>query len=230
MFSSIPEGRFKVRQSSSRPKKTQALENLNKTSCVVKIEDVSQDTVEETTLKNTEKLNLEKGLTSTGGGSLPCGGESSSKVLDFIKKEVMTEDQVEGDKEEKEESQKEELERKTQEVKEEEEEVESEKSDVEEMTFMCSEEPIVDIYEVEGRPHRYCLLREVTRRLGMSRHDLIVAARTIETLVVSSEEFESRVYSCVVGNSRWQPEGSRVELIRLTAGLEHLLSLETVSV
>ncbi|KAK8381611.1 hypothetical protein O3P69_018597 [Scylla paramamosain] len=117
------------------------------------------------------------------------------------------------------------MERNTQEEKE-----ESEESDLEEMTFMWSEEPIVDIYEVEGRPHQYCLLREVTRQLGVSRRDLIVAAKTIETLMVSPEEFESRVYSCVCGTSRWQPDGGRVELVRLTAALERLLGLQTVAV
>lgn len=230
VFCNIPEGKYKVRESSSCPNKMQELENLAKTSCVVKIEEVTQDTTEENTWKTNKKTNSEEGETTIGGGGVggfSWWGGSSSKVLESIKKEVVTEDQVEGDKEEKEESQKEELERKTQEKKKEE---EHEELELEEMTFMCSEEPMVDIYEVEGRAHRYCLLREVTRRLGLGRRDLIVAARTIETLVMSAEEFESRVHSCVLGTSRWQPDSDRVELICLTPNLERLLGLETVSV
>ena len=220
MFRNIPEGKLRVRESSSRLKR-QAVEGSVKTPCVVKTEDMTQDSSEENTApKSTEKLAPETGGTAKEGDA-PSEQENSNMVVS-IKKEVTTEDQVEGEKEE--ESQKVEMERKTQE------EEESEESDLEEMMFMWSEEPIVDIYEVEGRPHQYCLLREVTRRLGVSRRELIVAAKTIETLTVSPEEFESRVYSCVCGTSRWQPDGGRVELVQLTAALEHLLGLETVAV
>lgn len=221
MFRNIPEGKLRVRESSLCQMRL-AVESPTKTPHVVKTEDVTNDYSGENTPKSAQKLPSATGGTTKEEAN-PSEAENSSMVLVSIKKEVMTEDQVEGEKEE-EESQKEEMERKTQEAE------ESEESDLEEMMFMWSEEPIVDIYEVEGRPHQYCLLREVTRRLGVSRRDLIVAAKTIETLTVSPEEFESRVYSCVCGTSRWQPDGSRVELIRLTAALERLLGLQTVAV
>ncbi|MPC36750.1 BCL-6 corepressor [Portunus trituberculatus] len=221
VFRNIPEGKLRARESNLCPKR-QAVEGSVETPCVVKTEDMTQDCSEENALKSAEKLASETGGTAKEGGDIPSGAENSSMSVVSIKKEITTEDQVDGEKEE--ELQKVEMERKTQE------EEESEESDLEEMTFMWSEEPIVDIYEVEGRPHQYCLLREVTRRLGVSRRDLIVAAKTIETLMVSPEEFESRVYSCVCGTSRWQPDGGRVELVRLTAALERLLGLQTVVV
>lgn len=221
VFRNIPEGKLRMRESSLCQMRL-AIESPTKTPHVVKTEDVTNNCSEENTPKSAQKLTSATGGTTKEEAS-PSEAENSSMALVSIKKEVMTEDQVEGEKEE-EESQKEEMERKTQEAE------ESEESVLEEMMFMWSEEPIVDIYEVEGRPHQYCLLREVTRRLGVSRRDLIVAAKTIETLTVSPEEFESRVYSCVCGTSRWQPDGSRVELVRLTAALERLLGLQTVAV
>lgn len=168
--------------------------------------------------------------------------ESTSKVLESIKKEVIDEtidDQTKPETKEEEDQEKEkQATTKTQdEVKKEKTEAEenekSEESDMEEMeeiVFECSEEPLLDVYEVEGRPHRYCLLREVTRRLGVSRRELIIAAKNIETLEVSPEEFESRVHSSVLGMPRRRVAGPRVELVRLTGVLERLLGLETVCV
>lgn len=156
--------------------------------------------------------------------------ETSNKVLNSIKKEVIEE--MEGENKEKQDDKDKEkvnqLEVPQEDVKEEKEE-DREGLDLE-MMFVGSEEPLLDVYEVEGRPHHYCLLREVTRRLGVSRRDLIVAAKSIETLEISSEEFESRVHSCVMGMPRRRVGRGRVELIRLTGVLERLLGMETVCV
>lgn len=233
------EGKYKLIQSRPQSKEVQGAEKDLPRTCVVKTEgpEGQKEVQDAASGLSIDTPSIDEGRTKGGLSEV----ESTSKVLESIKKEVIDEtidDETNPETKEEEDQEKEkQLTRTPDEVKKEKTEVEenekSEESDMEEMeeiAFVCSEEPLLDVYEVEGRPHRYCLLREVTRRLGVSRRELIIAAKNIETLEVSPEEFESRVHSSVLGMPRRRVAGPRVELIRLTGVLERLLGLETVCV
>lgn len=96
--------------------------------------------------------------------------------------------------------------------------------------FEICELPLLDTYEVEGQPHKYLLLMELLKHLKVTQEELIIAAKTIETLELSPEEFEKRAHCCIVGScSRALVDDcSSVVLVKITPSLEKLLGIETV--
>lgn len=105
-----------------------------------------------------------------------------------------------------------------------------EKWDSKNITFETSELPLLDVFQVDGRPHKYCLMLELLTLLKMTQAEFIISARTIETLELSLEEFESRAHSCILGScSRAIVDTcSCVVLVRVTHTVEKLLGIETV--
>lgn len=98
------------------------------------------------------------------------------------------------------------------------------------VVFEICELPLLDTYEVEGQPHKYLLLMELLKHLKVTQEELIIAAKTIETLELSPEEFEKRAHCCIVGScSRALVDDcSSVVLVKITPSLEKLLGIETV--
>lgn len=98
------------------------------------------------------------------------------------------------------------------------------------VVFEICESPLLDVYEVEGQPHKYLLLLELMKHLKVTQEQLIIAAKTIETLELSPEEFEKRVHCCIVGScSRALVDDcSSMVLVKITPSLEKLLGIETV--
>lgn len=105
-----------------------------------------------------------------------------------------------------------------------------EKWDSKKITIESSELPLLDVFQVDGRPHKYCLMLELLTLLKMTQAEFIISARTIETLELSLEEFESRAHSCILGScSRAIVDTcSCVVLVRVTPTVEKLLGIETV--
>lgn len=98
------------------------------------------------------------------------------------------------------------------------------------MLFEVSALEMLDVFEVDGRPHKYHLLLELLSRLKMTHKEFIISAKTVETLELSIEEFESRAHSCIIGScSRAIVDRcSRVVLVRVTPTIDKLLGVETV--
>ncbi|KAK3887233.1 hypothetical protein Pcinc_008656 [Petrolisthes cinctipes] len=95
-----------------------------------------------------------------------------------------------------------------------------------------SESPLLDLYQVNGRPHSYYLMSQLLDVLAKTQTELVMAARTIETLELDIEEFEACTHSCTLGSSsRTVVENqSTVILVRVTPAVDQLLGIETLTI
>lgn len=107
-----------------------------------------------------------------------------------------------------------------------------EDSSGEPMTIAWSESPLLDLYQVNGRPHNYYLMSQLLDVMAKTQTELVMAARTIETLELDTEEFEACTHSCTLGSSsRTLIENrSTVILVRVTPALDRLLGIETLTI
>lgn len=100
------------------------------------------------------------------------------------------------------------------------------------MMIAWSESPLLDLYQVNGRPHNYYLMSQLLDVLAKTQTELVMAARTIETLELDTEEFEACTHSCTLGSSsRTITENkSTVILVRVTQAVDQLLGIETLTI
>lgn len=192
--------------------------------------------------------NIMEDLPSTSEKPNECVEETSTELDLTIKKEIVTENEdkkdeamvTEKESEEKNEikdslikSIKEEVTENKDEKKEENDDNDDdEDSSGEPMTITWSESPLLDVYQVNGRPHNYYLMSQLLDVLAKTQTELVMAARTVETLELDTEEFEACTHSCTLGSStRTLTENqSSVILVRVTPAVDQLLGIETLTI
>ncbi|KAG7175879.1 BCL-6 corepressor-like [Homarus americanus] len=238
LFSNIPVSKSvplcqHLKSSNDTDKQKLESQDLESNSITKPGGDVAQTTSETNLQRKSENLSISEENNYSKTDQHPSLLQVDN-LQDLIKKEEITiETKTENNKEEVEKKQApESMERKESDntVKKENHDSEDEEGELKEVTLETSEVPLLDVYEIDGRPHKYYLMLELLTLLRMTQAEFIISARTIETLELSVEEFESCAHSCIVGScSRAIVDTcSCVVLVRVTPIVEKLLGIEIV--
>lgn len=98
-----------------------------------------------------------------------------------------------------------------------------------EITFEYSEREIPNTYMVVDRDGTYFLMRDLLERLSMTRHELIVAVGSVETLHLSAEDCDKKVKCMVLGSippSRKRESRGSVTFVKYSDTIGELLGIE----
>ena len=101
------------------------------------------------------------------------------------------------------------------------------------MEFEISDNMLPNLYEIDGIPNRYVLLNELLNTLNITNEQLVVKAKTVETLNLGFNEYKRKAHCLTFGVNKSSPEDNhgaidlKVTLVKYTEKIKELLNVQT---